>query len=316
MWTKNVVLIAALMACLAPASGVAEKIGDTAPALQIKEWVKGGAVEVQKGTNTYVLAFWAALSPASRASLPKLSALEQKFKDKGVVVVGISDEPADKVKEFLGLAEVPILFTVAADDERKTSRSYMMAYGQSGIPYAFVIGNGGRVLWHGHPMAGLDKTLDEITTGRYDLERAIRADSVRAELDDYRMLARKGDPKAGLLGRKLLTDRTNSVTRLCDLAYRIVTDTANTNRDFVLAGEALDKAEKLGSSKSAALIFARAVFLFEQGKQEEGIALATEAVGLADNPKEKAAIQMRLHVMEGRREAETRRKSKQPPATP
>ena len=313
LWTmmlKYAGLVLGLIACLAPASSVADKIGDPAAPLEIIEWMKGDPVDVKDGKNIYVLAFWAALSPASRASLPKLAELQKKLKDKGVVVLGISDEPVDRIREFIGMPEAQVEFSVAADDQRKTARKYMVAYGQNGIPYTFVVGRDGKVLWHGHPMAGLDKALDDIIAGRYDLPRAIKVDAVRAEVNDYQALVRQGDPKALDLGRKLLAARTNSVPQLCDLAYRIVTDVHNTNRDFALAGEALDMAQRLASSNTAPVILARGVMLFEQGKQDEGIALAKQAVELAKDPKEKAAIDMRLRVMEGRRDAEARNRNR------
>ncbi len=318
MMLKYAGLIVGAIACLAPAYTFADKIGDPAAPLEIVEWIKGNPVDVSDGKNVYVVAFWAALSPASRACLPKLGALQTILKDKGVVVVGISDEPVDRIREFIGMPEAQVEFSVAADDQRKTARKYMVAYGQNGIPYAFIVGRDGKVLWHGHPMAGLDKALDEILGERYNLPRAIKLDAIRAEVNDYQALARKGDPKAVELGRKLLAARTNSVPQLCDLAYRIVTDVHNTNRDFVLAGQVLDLAQRLASSNAAPVILARGVMLFEQGKQDEGIALAKQALELAKDPKEKAALELRVRVMEGRREAESRNRQRRdrPPQSP
>jgi peroxiredoxin len=306
MFNKHAVLLVGLITCLAPVSSFADKIGDPAAPLTIKEWIKGKPVDVRDGKNIYVLEFWAALSPASRESIPKLNELQKNYKDKGVVIVGISDEPADKIREFMSFEGAQIEYGVAADDQRKTARNYMVAYGQNGIPHAFVVGKDGKVLWHGHPL-GLDKVLDDIITNRYDLQKAIKADAVRAELDDYRMLARKGDPKAVELGRKLLADRTNDLVRLCDFAYRIITDVHNTNRNFVLAGEALDMAEKLAPGKAAPVVFTRGVVLFEQGKKEEGIALAKQAIDLTSNTNEMAVYNLRLNVMEGRKNAEDKK---------
>jgi|ERR1019366_5112831 peroxiredoxin len=310
MMMKHVFPIVVLMAGLAPVSSFAAKVGDPAAPLTIKQWIKDSPVDVRDGKHIYVLEFWAAANPASRASIFKLSELQKKYEDKGVIVVGISDEPADTVLKYVKMVDNQIQYSIAVDDEDKTTSSYMVAYGQSRFPYAFIVGKDGKVLWHG-PLAGLDQVLDEITAGRYDLQKMMKLDAARAEVDEYRTLARAGDPKAGELGRKLLAamTNTNDVIQLCSFAFRIATDRQNTNRDLALAGEALDRAEKLAPAKTAQLVLTRGVVLFESGKQAEGVALAKQALDLAKSKNEKAFVNMNLSVMEKRKNAEDERKN-------
>jgi peroxiredoxin len=292
-----------LAACLAPMSSVADKIGDPAAPLAIKEWIKGQPVAIKAGTNIYVVEFWATLSTASRANIPKLNELQKKYKDKGVVVVAISDDPPDKIEQFFVTTGAQMDCAVAADDQRKTARNYMVAYGQNGIPYTFVVGKDGKVLWHGYPAQGLDQALADITAGRYNLERAMKLDAVRAQTDEYRKAARLGDPKAAELGRKILAARTNNAVALCDFAYRIITDVQNTNRDLALASLALDRSEQLAPTNTSQLVMARGLLLFEQGHPEEGLALARRAVDLTKDPKDKASAEVYVGIMEGRLEA-------------
>ena len=297
---KLKILPAILIALSAPISGFADKIGDIAAPLTIKDWIKGGPVEIKPGTNIYVIEFWAALSTASRAVIPKLNELQKRFKDQGVVFVAVSDEPTEKVRLFVGTGGSPMDYVVATDDERKTARGYMVAYGQNGIPYTFVVGKDSRVLWHGYPFQGLEQALAEIKAGRYDLVRASKNDAVRAETDEYRRLSRLGDPKAKELGRKILVQRTNNPVALCDFAYRIITDVHDTNRDFSLAATALDQSEKLSPTNTPQLLMARGLFLFENGRGEEGLALAKQAVELTQDPKAKASAEIYLGIIEGR----------------
>ena len=293
-----------LAACLFPWSSVADKIGDPAAPLTIKEWIKGGPVAVKPGTNIYVIEFWATLSTASRANIPKVNELQKKYKDQGVVFVAISDDPQDKILQFFSVFGVSFDCAVAADDARKTARSYMVAYGQNGIPYAFVVGKDGKVLWHGYPFQGLDQALADITAGHYNLERAMKMDGVRAQTDDYRKLARLGDPKAAELGRQILAARTNNPVALCDFAYRIITDTQNTNRDLVLAVKALDRSQQLSSTNTSQLVMARALLLFEQGHPEEGLAMGRHALEMIKDPKDKASAEVYVKIMEGRLETQ------------
>jgi len=284
-------------------SSIADKIGDPAAPLAIKEWIKGHPVAIEAGTNIYVVEFWATLSTASRANIPKLNELQKKYQDKAVVVVAISDDPPDKVQEFFATTGLQMDCAVAADDQRKTARNYMVAYGQSGVPYSFVVGKDGKVLWHGYPAQGLDQALAEITAGHYNLDRAMKLDAVRAQADEYRKAARLGDPKAVELGRKILAARTNNAVALCDFAYRIITDVQSTNRDLALASLALDRSEELAPTNTPQLVMARGLLLFEQGHPEEGLALARRAVDLTKDPRDKASAEAYVKTMEGRLDA-------------
>src|SRR5688572_28676628 len=64
--------------------------GDPAAPLKIKEWVKGGPLDVHDGKNVYVVEFWATWCPPCRTSIPHLAELQKRFKNRGVVIVGIS----------------------------------------------------------------------------------------------------------------------------------------------------------------------------------------------------------------------------------
>ena len=87
--------IAALAASGAWAVAAAD-LGAPAGRLAVAQWIKGTPVEVAAGssTNVYVVEFWATWCPPCRMSIPHLTALQDRFRDRGLVIVGISDEPA------------------------------------------------------------------------------------------------------------------------------------------------------------------------------------------------------------------------------
>jgi hypothetical protein len=105
----------------------------------------------------------------------------------------------------------------------------------------------------------------------------------------------------------LLAARTNDVTLLCDLAFQIATVPRLAKRDFVLAGEALDQAEKLAPTNSSRVMITRAIMLFESGKQDEGLARATQALASAQSPMEKNNVQSLIRTMEKRKNAEEKK---------
>ena len=144
----------------------AAQIGKPAAPLQITEWVKGGAVSLDdaKGKQMVVVEFWATWCGPCKASIPHLTELAKKFADRGVAFVGVTDEDSAKVHAFVDQMGEKMDYHVAIDNNRQTSDGYMKAYGQNGIPCAFIVDREGRVAWVGHPMGDLEKMLDQLAT--------------------------------------------------------------------------------------------------------------------------------------------------------
>jgi thiol-disulfide isomerase/thioredoxin len=177
---------------------IAADLGDPAPALKIAEWIKGQPVNLAagKGKKIFVVEFWATWCPPCRASIPHLTELQKKFKDKDVVFVGVSDEKVDTVKKFVEKMADKMDYAVAVDDDRTTSKGYMEAYGINGIPHAFVVDKEGRIVWNGHPMADLEKTLEQLLAGKYDMTLAKKRGEAQQKLEQFYQLISSGDDEA------------------------------------------------------------------------------------------------------------------------
>jgi thiol-disulfide isomerase/thioredoxin len=190
---------------LAFSAAAAGKIGDPAAPLKIKEWIKGKSVDLAavKGKQVVVVEFWATWCGPCRVSIPHLTEMQKEFKD--VIFIGVSDEDADTVKPFVKKMADKMDYTVAIDDERKTSAGYMEAYGANGIPHAFVVDKEGRIVWEGHPMSGLKETLKEITAGKFDLEKSKKRGHAREQLEEFAELAQSNpnDPQLEKMGKDL-----------------------------------------------------------------------------------------------------------------
>jgi thiol-disulfide isomerase/thioredoxin len=159
-------LISALNLC-------AGDLGTPAKPLVIEEWVKGAPVDIAagKGTNIYVVEFWATWCPPCLASIPHLTELQKKFKSKNVIFVGVTDEKSKVVKKFVRKMAGKMDYTVAIDTG-KTSEGYPGAFGLRGIPQAFIVDKAGNVVWNGRPMDGLEEALEQVLAGKYDLTKA------------------------------------------------------------------------------------------------------------------------------------------------
>ena len=176
----------------------------------------------------------------------------------------------------------------------------MEAFGQSGIPTAFVVGKEGKVLWGGHPMDGLEQVIQSVLDGKYDLAAAVKKDTVRVMLGEYHELASGGDPKAKEVGSKLLLELGSNVDELCDFAFGISANAAVKNRDFELAEKVLDAAEKASTKNDHRVLGIRSIARFESGKQEEGLKLAQSAIDATSDQSMKARYQGFLQVMKNR----------------
>ena len=300
MMNKRAVSLGVAMAVLLPFLGWSGQVGSPAYPLTVKEWIKGNPVEVKAGTNIYVVEIFSTTSLASSATITNLNAVRKRYQDKGVVVVGISDEPAENIKEFLQRGGAKIEYAIAADDQHRTSRNYMMPVRQRGIPCAFIVGKDGNLLWYGHPSNGLEEALDRIVAGSFNLERARKDDTARIQMAQYLAMATRGDLRTGDAGRTLLAVRTNDATLLCDLAFQIVTTPNLRRRDIVLATTALDQAEKLGTTNATQVSETRAILLFETGRKEEALALARKTLAAAQGEKEKTKAELLVRTIEAR----------------
>ncbi len=154
-------------------SGPMLGLGDTAPALEISTWIKGDAVDLAKGLNknVYVIEFWATWCPPCIMSIPHLTEIQKRYRDKNVVVVAITDEPPPLVTQFVRQQGDKMGFTVACDKGQKTTGSYLFAAGQTGIPVTFIVNRKGKIAWIGSPF-DMDRVLEEVVAGRYDIEKA------------------------------------------------------------------------------------------------------------------------------------------------
>jgi thiol-disulfide isomerase/thioredoxin len=126
------------------------KVGDPAPALAVGAWVKGEPVAALQKDTVYVVECWATWCGPCRTTIPHLTDLQKKLKDAVFIGVAVSDQPG-KVKDFVKKMGDKMDYRVGIDDQDKTSKTWMDAAGQEGIPCAFIVDKAGKVAWIGHP---------------------------------------------------------------------------------------------------------------------------------------------------------------------
>lgn len=151
------------------------RVGAPAPEIKHYKWVKGTPVTNFEKGKFYVVEFWATWCPPCKTSIPHLTELAHKYKDK-VTFIGMDGSEhvpfgpeADKlVEDFVKEYGDKMDYCVAMDTKEKfMMNNWMTAAAQYGIPTAFVVDKDKKIAWIGHPME-MEEPLAQILDGKFE----------------------------------------------------------------------------------------------------------------------------------------------------
>jgi thiol-disulfide isomerase/thioredoxin len=315
---KNLVTVSTILmiVCLCvPMSALAQQddvsapsIGGKASPLTDLQWVKGGPVQMKKG-SVYVVEFWATWCGPCRTSIPHLTQLQKKLADRHVTVIGVSTETLDKVKPFVENMGDKMDYAIAIDPKKTVNNAYMQAFNVRGIPHAFIVDKQGKLAWHGHPMDGMDQVLEEVLKGSFDAKAHAEKQAIQekqqkqlqVDFDNYFKLANDEDSvdQAREVGDRLVTYDHSGM--LNALAWNILTKVAVEKRDLDLALAAAAKCVKLTKEKDPSVLDTYARALYETAKQniEKAVTYQKKAVELSgDNERMQTGLKKALERYE------------------
>lgn len=265
------------------------KLGDPAPVITGLTWIKGGPVDIKRG-SVYVVEFWATWCPPCRYSIPHLTEVQKKYTDKGVTIIGISNESVDTVSPFVNTMADKMDYTVAVDSKGVANKNYMQAFGERGIPTSFIIDKKGSVVWKGHPMGDLDDVLEQVVEDKFDLEKYLKKLAEAEErykrlvqnYDSYFQILRlDGKEKASKFGAEIIKEGDTEM--LNAFAWGILTKVEKDKRDLELARQAAAKANELAESKNPVILHTYALALYESALDQiqQAVKLQKKAVELS-----------------------------------
>jgi thiol-disulfide isomerase/thioredoxin len=157
-------------------------IGSQAPQLKVEHWFSDGngkykPVKTFEKDKIYVIEFWATWCGPCIMTMPHLVDIQNRFADKNVQIISISDESLATVEEFLGrkvsgdeeqtYRKLTSAYCLTTDPDGSSHRDYMFAAQQDGIPTSFIVGKSGQIEWIGHP-AVIEDTLQKVVDGTWD----------------------------------------------------------------------------------------------------------------------------------------------------
>jgi thiol-disulfide isomerase/thioredoxin len=288
MSRRNVIgMIAALATVCTGASARAQTlgIGDPAPKLEVKSFVKGEPVKTFDPGKNYVVEFWATWCPPCKTSIPHLTELQKKHSDVAFIGVSVFEQDQSAVEPFVKEMGDKMDYRVALDavpagkerGEGAMAKSWMEAAGQNGIPTAFIINKEGKIAWIGHPMQ-MEKPLEKIIAGTWDLKTA--AEETRKE--------KEGEAQLQKLGAKLQSaQRSGDPKKIVEVIDEIVAVRPELEvRVGAMKLPALLKLEQ----QDKALELAKKLEKSEMGESAEGLNLIAWAIidpdlGIKPNPE-------------------------------
>ena len=252
-------------------------VGDCAPAIGIAEFLKGAHLSTLELGQVYVLEFWATWCGPCRGCVPYLSELQDKYPQAVFLGVAVTEPNPEAVREFVAEMGDQIRYRIAIEEPLAgrsgreggfTTKHWLEASYQRGIPAAFIVNPAGQIAWIGHPME-LEEPPAAVLEGHWDLNG--KAQAYREVLD------RSHIRQAFRLQQEIKTIRAaDNGANIVAIIEKAVAVDPILEKEF--GAHKLDALMKDQASKAAALEYA--AYLIESLCREDAQALLLPSVVL------------------------------------
>jgi thiol-disulfide isomerase/thioredoxin len=293
-------------------------IGDPAPNLTGATWLRGGPHDAWQPGKVYVLDFWATWCAPCVEMMPDYQSLQDSFADTGVHVIGIAIwSEKGPMTPAQALAKHPQLqYAVAQDHDDQLAQAFMAGTESGGLPTVMVVDRNGHLAWVGEHGDELEKVLQAVTSGSFDLSEARADDDLRrqsqrifAEIDELRRAGRTRDA-AALVDKVIAIDESRNGWAYA-MKYEILAREADRESAAAVASQFLTSSS--GRNPYFNYIFALRLAHGYDPEQGSGadLDLAQNLIGRAVELAEKAdsdtlALQARIFSLRGEAAAAVR----------
>lgn len=186
MKTSVLAMLGVLGLVFAPAFAEGPEVGDKAPEVTAEKWYNlPSGIKTLKPSHLegqiVIVEFWATWCGPCKKTIPHLAQLHEKFKSRGVVLLGLSDEDEQTVEDFMKKTKMPYIVGSGA-------QAAVESYGVTAFPTAYLIGPDGKVAWKGNA-AAVDYELERLLKDNPPTKKGLLAEkSAEAALKDAKKL--------------------------------------------------------------------------------------------------------------------------------
>jgi thiol-disulfide isomerase/thioredoxin len=280
-------------------------IGDPAPPLHIRAWVKGAPVAAFEKGKIYVIDFWSTWCVPCLATMPHTTELQKKFAGKDVIVLGVTStdkfgNSEDSIRKMVEKKGDLIGFRIGIDDEGTSAKGYQGVFkgrtveaylgGASvpAIPATFVIDRESRIAFIGHPLE-IEDVITKCIDGTWDFDAARVQRTARLEgqqlLGQLEKEIASGSFDAALtLCRRLVDELPHRESRIFAAVAGMMSDkdAPLVKRDPDLALRAGRQAVELTKGTDPGALSVLASVQFARGETKEAIETMTRAVAQSE----------------------------------
>ncbi|HEY8968200.1 MAG TPA: TlpA disulfide reductase family protein [Puia sp.] len=163
-------------------------IGDAAPPLRVRAWLKGNPIQQFEKGRIYVVEFWATWCHPCKVAMPHLSELAREYRNKvtflGIDVYEKSTTSLEKIKHFVDSMGSRMDYNVAAEDSNFMEAGWLDSTGEKnkGIPRSFIVDAAGRLAWVGYP-PDLKQILPQVLNNTWDIKAALAQRNLQRRLE-------------------------------------------------------------------------------------------------------------------------------------
>lgn len=137
--------------------------------------------------SAVLLEFWATWCGPCVAQIPHMVEIHNKYADRGLVILAMSNEPLATVEPFV--QQKGMVYPIGID----AGSTAMKTYGVQGIPRAFLIDKDGKIAWTDHPARLTEAEIEKVLVGASPL-----VSKLTGQLEPVQMLIDKGQPGRAL----------------------------------------------------------------------------------------------------------------------
>lgn len=163
-------------------------IGSPAPPIKVATWIKGPPVTAFEKGKVYVVVFHTTAGSPYDQAFACLTDIAKKYEGK-LTLFGVDvwekDGPQDqasinkKVADYANSLGNQLAYRLAVDDTKDTmARSWVLASGTMART-CFIVNRDGKIAWIGHAREGIEKVLDKVIAGTFDLDAYLKEDMER-----------------------------------------------------------------------------------------------------------------------------------------